>query len=53
MMFLTKLMVFGVSGEEIKGKVLQRFPAQDRKDVPFPEGIELVSSLPARLKSKL
>ncbi|XP_031559820.1 myotubularin-related protein 13-like [Actinia tenebrosa] len=28
-------------GDEIKGKVLQRFPAQDRKDVPFPEGIEL------------
>ena len=28
---------------ELKGKVLQRFPKQDRKDAPFPEGIELVS----------
>ncbi|XP_048585296.1 myotubularin-related protein 13 isoform X2 [Nematostella vectensis] len=28
-------------GEGLKGKVLQRFPPQDRKDVAFPEGIEL------------
>ena len=30
-------------GEEIEGKVIQRFPLQDRKDAVFPEGIELVS----------
>jgi hypothetical protein len=28
--------------KELNGKVLQRFPSQDRKDVVFPEGLEMV-----------
>ena len=28
--------------EEVKGKVIQRFPSKDRKDATFPEGLELV-----------
>ncbi|XP_028407552.1 myotubularin-related protein 13-like [Dendronephthya gigantea] len=28
-------------GQELVGKVLERFPSQDRKDVTFPEGIEM------------
>ncbi|XP_074605890.1 myotubularin-related protein 13-like [Acropora palmata] len=27
--------------DEVKGKVIQRFPSKDRKDATFPEGIEL------------
>lgn len=35
--------LFWYTGEEVKGKVIQRFPVQARKDAVFPEGIELVS----------
>lgn len=31
-----------VDKKELNGKVLQRFPSQDRKDFSFPEGIEMV-----------
>lgn len=31
-----------LDGQELVGKVLQRFPSQDRKDVNFPDGIEMV-----------
>lgn len=36
--------------EEVKGKVIQRFPSKDRKDATFPEGLELVSAMNFRWK---
>jgi hypothetical protein len=38
-----KFASFSDDKKELKGKVLQRFPSKDRKDVSFPEGIEMVT----------
>ena len=38
-----KFASFSDDKKDLKGKVLQRFPSKDRKDVSFPEGIEMVT----------